>query len=77
MGNEMQAPSFERLQTSQRDSLATAMKSPRDVDRKYDEFSRHQDEGYYSLSGPGISAMSQQSVFTFFHDLALHEFRSQ
>lgn len=49
-----------------RNSMTPAAGFPMDADRRHQEFSRHQDEGYYSFSGPRTSAMSQQSVFTLF-----------
>ena len=51
-------PEFRR-----RESSTSTVRSPADTSRGYD-FARHQDEGYYSLSGPRPSAMSQQSVHT-------------
>lgn len=50
-------PEFRR-----RESSTSTVRSPVDTGRAFD-FSRHQDEGYYSLSGPRSSAMSQQSVY--------------
>lgn len=51
-------PDFRR-----RESSTSTVRSPADTSRGLD-FARHQDEGYYSLSGPRPSAMSQQSVYT-------------
>lgn len=45
-----------------RESSTSTVRSPADTSRVFD-FARHQDEGYYSLSGPRPSAMSQQSVY--------------
>lgn len=59
-GEEMkpvEGPEYQR-----RESSSSNVRSPTDTDRIY-EFARHQDEGYYSLSGPRPSAMSQQSVY--------------
>lgn len=56
----------ERPQYMRRDSSTSTVRSPTDADRRHQDFSRHQDEGYYSLSGPRTSAMSQQSVYTLF-----------
>lgn len=56
-------PDFRR-----RESSTSTVRSPADMGRGFD-FARHQDEGYYSLSGPRPSAMSQQSVYT--HSLRL------
>ena len=50
-------PDFRR-----RESSTSTVRSPVDTNRGFD-FARHQDEGYYSLSGPRPSAMSQQSVY--------------
>lgn len=50
-------PEFRR-----RESSTSTVRSPADTSRGFD-FARHQDEGYYSLSGPRPSAMSQQSVY--------------
>ena len=52
----------ERPEYRRRESSNSTVLSPPNTDRRYSSFSRHQDEGYYSLSGP--SAMSQQSVYT-------------
>ncbi|MCJ1452678.1 hypothetical protein MMC28_003021 [Mycoblastus sanguinarius] len=48
----------ERPEYRRRESSNSTVLSPPNTDRRYSSFSRHQDEGYYSLSGP--SAMSQQ-----------------
>ena len=53
----LDVPDFRR-----RESSTSTVRSPTDTNRGFD-FARHQDEGYYSLSGPRPSAMSQQSVF--------------
>ena len=53
-------PEFRR-----RESSTSTVRSPSDTSRGFD-FARHQDEGYYSLSGSRPSAMSQQSVYVFF-----------
>lgn len=47
-------PEFRR-----RESSTSTVRSPSDMSRGFD-FARHQDEGYYSLSGPRPSATSQQ-----------------
>lgn len=47
-------PEFRR-----RESSTSTVRSPADTSRGFN-FARHQDEGYYSLSGPRPSAMSQQ-----------------
>ncbi|KAF6224022.1 hypothetical protein HO133_010596 [Letharia lupina] len=47
-------PEFRR-----RESSTSTVRSPAETSRGFD-FARHQDEGYYSLSGPRPSAMSQQ-----------------
>ena len=52
-------PDFRR-----RESSTSTVRSPVDASRVFD-IARHQDEGYYSLSGPRPSAMSQQSVYTY------------
>ena len=54
----------QRSQHLRRDSSNSTVKSPPDAERRYRDFAKHQDEGYYSLSGPRSSAMSQQSVYT-------------
>lgn len=51
-------PEFKR-----RESSTSTVRSQSDMSRAFD-FARHQDEGYYSLSGSRPSAMSQQSVYT-------------
>lgn len=51
-------PEFRR-----RESSTSTVRSPAETSRGFD-FARHQDEGYYSISGPRPSAMSQQSVYT-------------
>jgi len=61
-----QAQPPERPQYMGQDSSGSAVRSPTDADRRHEDFARHQDEGYYSLSGPRTSAMSQQSVYTLF-----------
>ena len=53
----MDRPDFRR-----RESSTSTVRSPADTSRGFD-FARHQDEGYYSLSGPRPSAMSQQLVY--------------
>ncbi|MCJ1450791.1 hypothetical protein MMC28_001125 [Mycoblastus sanguinarius] len=53
---QYESPEYQRRESSNSTVLSTAY-----TDRNYSTFSRHQDEGYYSLSGP--SAMSQQSVY--------------
>ena len=53
----LEMPDFRR-----RESSTSTVRSPVDTNRGLD-FARHQDEGYYSLSGPRPSAMSQQSVY--------------
>ena len=53
----LEPPVFRR-----RESSTSTVRSPADTSRGID-FARHQDEGYYSLSGPRHSAMSQQSVY--------------
>lgn len=53
----------ERPEYRRREIANTTIKSPADRDRRYD-FARQQDEGYYSVSGPRPSAMTQQSVYT-------------
>lgn len=53
-------------QYMRRDSSTPTVRAPTDADRRNQDFARHQDEGYYSLSGPRTSAMSQQSVYTLF-----------
>lgn len=63
--DKMQAQSPDRPQQLHRDSVAANTRPPRDTHRRHHDFARHQDEGYYSLSGSGISVMSQQSVFAF------------
>ena len=52
---------LDRPEFKRRESSNSTIRSPVDTSRGYD-FTRHQDEGYYSLSGPRPSAMSQQSV---------------
>ena len=54
----------ERPEFTRRESSSATVKSAVDRDRRYD-FARQQDEGYYSLSGPRPSAMTQQSVYAF------------
>lgn len=54
----------ERPQFARRESSTTTVRSPTDAERRHRDFARQQDEGYYSLSGPRPSAMSQQSVHT-------------
>ena len=54
---------LDRLEFKPRENSTSAVRSPTDTGRDFD-FARHQDEGYYSLSGPRPSAMSQQSVYT-------------
>ena len=49
----------ERIDYGRRELPKSTVGSPSEMDRRRD-FAKHQDEGYYSLSGP--SAMSQQSV---------------
>ena len=66
MGEKRQAQPLERPQHTRRDSSTVTVRSPTDADRRHSDFTRHQDEGYYSLSGPRTSAMSQQSVFASF-----------
>ena len=56
----MDRPEFKR-----RESSTSTIRSPADTNRGMD-FARHQDEGYYSVSGPRHSAMSQQSVYICF-----------
>ena len=53
-------PEFRR-----RESSTSTVRSPSDSSKAL-EFARHQDEGYYSLSGPRPSLMGQQSVYVFF-----------
>ena len=52
---------WDRAEFRRRESSTSTIRSPVDTSRGFD-FARHQDEGYYSLSGPRPSAMSQQSV---------------
>ena len=59
-------PEFRR-----RDSSTSTVRSPADTSRGFD-FARHQDETYYSLSGPRPSVMSQQSVFNCSSYLSSH-----
>ena len=68
MGNKIQVLPPDRSQLSRRESSTSTITSPTeiDADRRYRDLARHQDEGYYSLSGPRSSAMSQQSVHAFF-----------
>lgn len=54
---------LERLEFRRRESSTSTVRSPSDLSRGFD-FARHQDEGYYSLSGPRPNASSQQSVYT-------------
>ena len=54
---------LDRIEFSRRESSTSTVRSPVDTSRGFD-FARNQDEGYYSLSGPRPSAMSQQSVYT-------------
>lgn len=61
-----QAQPPERPQYIRRDSSTLTVRSPTEADRRHQDFARHQDEGYYSLSGPRTSAMSQQLVSTLF-----------
>ena len=57
----------ERPHPKRRDEVDLTIRSPTDAERRHREFSKHQDEGYYSLSGPRPpSVMSQQSVPTIF-----------
>lgn len=65
-GDKRQAQPPERPQYMRRDSSTSTVRSPTEVDRRHRDFVRHQDEGYYSLSGPRTSAMSQQLVSTLF-----------
>ena len=51
-------PEFRR-----RESSTSTVRSPAAETSRAFDFSRHQDEGYYSLSNPRPSAMSQQSVY--------------
>ena len=69
MGNKIQVQPPDRPHYSRRESSTSTITSPTetDTDRRYRDFARHQDEGYYSLSGPRSSAMSQQSVHAFLH----------
>lgn len=53
---------LDRPEFTRRESSTSTVRSPADTGRVFD-FARHQDEGYYSLSGPRPSAMSQQSVY--------------
>lgn len=68
MGENRQAQPSERPQYSRRDSSTATIRSPTDTERKHHDFARHQDEGYYSLSGPRTSVMSQQSVYAFLYE---------
>ncbi|KAL6714876.1 hypothetical protein ACLMJK_007136 [Lecanora helva] len=61
MGDNRKQQPPERLQFSRRESSASALRSPTNAERKHHDFARHQDEGYYSLSGPRTSAMSQHA----------------
>lgn len=56
----------ERPEYRRRESSSTTIKSPPSTDRRHDS-NRQQDEGYYSVSGPRPSAMTQQSVYTLSH----------
>ena len=62
MGDNRLAQPSERPKYLQRESSTITIKSPTqiDSDRKLHDIARHQDEGYYSFSGPKLSAMSQQ-----------------
>ena len=64
-GKNMPNRPLERPDFRRRESSSSTVRSPSDTGRGFD-FARHQDEGYYSLSGPRPSAMSQQSVYVFF-----------
>lgn len=59
--DKRQTERSERPEYRRRQSSNTTIKSPTDTDRRYD-FSRQQDEGYYSVSGPRPSAMTQQQL---------------
>lgn len=61
-GKNMVDRPLDRPEFSRRESSNSTVRSPVDTSRGFD-FARHQDEGYYSLSGPRPSAMSQQSVY--------------
>ena len=64
-GKNMANRPLDRPEFRRRESSTSTVRSPSDTGRGFD-FARHQDEGYYSLSGPRPSAMSQQSVYVFF-----------
>ena len=68
MGENWQAQPPERPKYPRRDSSTSTIRSPTDVDRRHHDFVKHQDEGYYSLSGPRTSAMSSQSVYAFLYE---------
>ena len=61
-GKNMVDRPLDRPEFSRRESSNSTVRSPVDTSKGFD-FARHQDEGYYSLSGPRPSAMSQQSVY--------------
>lgn len=61
---EEDRPAWDQPESRRRESSTSTVRSPVDTSRGYD-FARHQDEGYYSLSGPRPSAMSQQSVYIY------------
>ena len=60
---EEEAPdgAWERPEYKRRESSTSTVKSPIETNARYD-FEKRQDEGYYSLSTPRPSVMSQQSV---------------
>ena len=64
MGDNRQAQLSEQPQYSPREIPTPTIRSSLDAERRRHDFARHQDEGYYSLSGPRTSAMSQQSVYS-------------
>lgn len=66
MGDKRQTQPSQRPQLTRRDSSTSTVRSPTDAETRHQEFARHQDEGYYSVSGPKTSAMSQQSVYMLF-----------
>ena len=60
-----QARQPDRSEYRRRESSTATIRSPTSAERPND-FARQQDEGYYSMSGPRPSAMTQQSVFIFY-----------
>lgn len=55
-----------RREFRREEDSSSIIRSPTDAERRHRDFTRHQDEGYYSMSGPRPSAMSQQSVHVYF-----------